>query len=1095
MHSIAVYGDVRTHIFTDRELVIYGGALMMRDLIESAVRKVDSFDDKSIRVFGYASYDPDDQRKIIGFRRVFWKSKMNLSLRDSLFESAQDSKRERLQWVSEDEKLGSQSSIRWPAVSDDFANALAPYVHPASNPFDSVAPQATTVSATAVVGSPAATPTVAKDSLNAEASSNPPSEVSATTVATRTTDSLPTAAVVPEAEFTPTRDDGPDLAAGQFHSYRRGSEYQSRLGDSLHVWCPDIVVLDDLNGDLGKHTFPLDAPVPDPVATANLIRQNEESDGTVAKWIEPVRILFERFRTSIHHKTHKKKAVPSLEPILIYSIQYRLPPKPQSGKSGEKRTGTAWDLIATDPILRRHTIVVVDVGDLRELGNLAISEGLSWESTAQDIVYALRKSTEYRYLLDFSQLVIRIGHSGAVHVYRSSEHEHHFQLYYDPLRDDGHWVREDDGIVLGMSSLFVASLVEGLIRNCNNHNERPVLQDLPSVVGAAIPKAIRACQLRMNAVGDLHDVDPDLGRSALRDTDEISSIASIVVPTQRLAPWSILNDISQARMGTIARSIVRNGIVPTLVQRCPSFDDILRFLANALARITIDCLSHIENGTDPFDLSNSISEILNACDPADQKNAKTKLIQLLLVQFQFAFEFENLNTSTENDIIRETADTLRRDIDDLDQSIASKADCGFRLATTFLQNTLTKMLRVQGESQQSIVEEITGQGSIADTAKNVWLTGRDQLLKDSGLEPADRLAAAITLCPNKDYYDLLEKLDELRRRFSLDLYHRFLETIDRDVLEPHDNPIVQAPVFQVSDQIVLVDRQEIEGVRTIKKLIERQVALVKATLEDKGQLRPLSFAVFGPAGAGKSTAVKAVLDAMEGSNRIKRLEYNMSRYSHSSELSATFDEISGECNKNLLVVVFFDEFDARFNNERWGWLKYFLSPMEDGEYGGKSVRNAIFVFAGGTSTTYEDFNLAESHPDFQSFRQAKGPDFTSRLKGHLNIVGVNQTNPSDQLYLIRRAVIIRQILERMSLEKKAANRPDSRTFNIDEDLLRALLFVPNYRNGARSIRNILTTCGLYNNRVRNSSLTTIAQLNMFADGQAFFDLLNNVSAE
>ena len=40
----------------------------------------------------------------------------------------------------------------------------------------------------------------------------------------------------------------------------------------------------------------------------------------------------------------------------------------------------------------------------------------------------------------------------------------------------------------------------------------------------------------------------------------------------------------------------------------------------------------------------------------------------------------------------------------------------------------------------------------------------------------------------------------------------------------------------------------------------------------------------------------------------------------------------------------------------------------------------------------------------------KGPDFVSRLSGHIDIIGPNPTDEYDQAYVIRRALILRQIL-------------------------------------------------------------------------------------
>lgn len=70
-----------------------------------------------------------------------------------------------------------------------------------------------------------------------------------------------------------------------------------------------------------------------------------------------------------------------------------------------------------------------------------------------------------------------------------------------------------------------------------------------------------------------------------------------------------------------------------------------------------------------------------------------------------------------------------------------------------------------------------------------------------------------------------------------------------------------------------------------------------------------------------------------------------------------------------------------------GWLKYFLAPMQDGAFkDGETMHplgRAIFVFAGGTSSTFAEFagGNPDDHTPSHDFKDAKGPDFVSRLRG------------------------------------------------------------------------------------------------------------------
>jgi hypothetical protein len=308
----------------------------------------------------------------------------------------------------------------------------------------------------------------------------------------------------------------------------------------------------------------------------------------------------------------------------------------------------------------------------------------------------------------------------------------------------------------------------------------------------------------------------------------------------------------------------------------------------------------------------------------------------------------------------------------------------------------------------------------------------------------------------------------------------------------HD--LFAAPVVKYGKNYLVVDRGEIEGIRAIHKLIKAYLDRIE---DDPGEKHhPLSVAVFGPPGSGKSMAVKSIVESLKThqvQTEVLLPPFNLAELTDSDDLERAFGTVVNATAENKVALAFFDEFDAHYKNEQWGWLKFFLSPMEDMEFRGKKVHNSIFVFAGGTSSTYEQFALLDrptTDPQVQKFGMAKGPDFKSRLAGYLNIVGVNPADSDDGLYLIRRAIVIRSILtniQHLKLNEKA---------RIDPDMLRAILFVPSYANGARSLRKLLEWCSQDSRRwVKKSSVPLIHQLNMLTDGKAFMDLLADVSSE
>ena len=185
---------------------------------------------------------------------------------------------------------------------------------------------------------------------------------------------------------------------------------------------------------------------------------------------------------------------------------------------------------------------------------------------------------------------------------------------------------------------------------------------------------------------------------------------------------------------------------------------------------------------------------------------------------------------------------------------------------------------------------------------------------------------------------------------------------------------------------ITVDREEIERINALRGLID-------SYRDNPNDRRPLSVGVFGPPGAGKSFAIKQL--AAELFKEMKEpIEFNLSQFHSVEDLHRAFHQVRDASVRGYMPLVFWDEFDSIRDGERYGWLKYFLSPMQDAEFRAGGVTHpfgkAIFIFAGGTCHDFESFSgLTSNTATEESFRISKGPDFISRLRGYVNIKGPN----------------------------------------------------------------------------------------------------------
>lgn len=287
--------------------------------------------------------------------------------------------------------------------------------------------------------------------------------------------------------------------------------------------------------------------------------------------------------------------------------------------------------------------------------------------------------------------------------------------------------------------------------------------------------------------------------------------------------------------------------------------------------------------------------------------------------------------------------------------------------------------------------------------------------------------------------------------------------------------------------VTLFDRNEIENMRNIRS----QVDFFDRFEDGK---KPLNIAVFGPPGAGKSFIVKALAKSMFEGKKTKPdfLTFNLSQFKDVNELPGAFHAIRDSVLRGNLPIVFWDEFDSN----DYEWLKSLIAPMQDGEFQeGKEIHpigKAIFVFAGGMTYTMKHFIDKMKKPNYI---KKKGPDFASRISGSLNVFGPNKKpyfdivknewikegDPKDICFSIRRALFVRTLLG-------SGKNP----LIIDEQLLRTLIEVSNYKGGARGLERLLKNLSVHKDReIEISDLPSKEIISMNVDYNDFLEKLND----
>jgi hypothetical protein len=330
----------------------------------------------------------------------------------------------------------------------------------------------------------------------------------------------------------------------------------------------------------------------------------------------------------------------------------------------------------------------------------------------------------------------------------------------------------------------------------------------------------------------------------------------------------------------------------------------------------------------------------------------------------------------------------------------------------------------------------------------------------------------------------------------------------RKIVEYGDSNDLRFPTMRVG-KLLVTSRDEMESVTAVRELMESYVGGKMPT--------PLSIGVFGPPGSGKSFAIKELAANIPTGrySEIKSLTFNVSQFNGPEALAIAMQQVRDEGLKGKMPLVFWDEFDTQFAGGM-GWLRYFLAPMQDGVYQDGSavyyIGRAIFVFAGGTHRTMEQFidkaKVAGKVDDYTPEAiAAKQPDFISRLKGFVNVEPLDyETTKSggaerimiDAATALRRAKVLRSVLERSDAklveviphEEGPLGPTLRRRLNVDPGVLGAFLRIKEFRYGARSVEAIVNMSALTRkNRYDRSSLPPDDQLDLHVDAKAFMELV------
>lgn len=286
--------------------------------------------------------------------------------------------------------------------------------------------------------------------------------------------------------------------------------------------------------------------------------------------------------------------------------------------------------------------------------------------------------------------------------------------------------------------------------------------------------------------------------------------------------------------------------------------------------------------------------------------------------------------------------------------------------------------------------------------------------------------------------------------------------------------------------LLTVDRNEQEGLRAIVDAVHERLA---AKLP-----RPTSIGILGPPGSGKKFLTSNVADHIAGDRPIQKLTYN-ARLLRSEDFIAACHTIRNHTASGQLTIVSFENFEAVLQPDN-ALLRDFLGMMRDGQFTDRGHFHALgapLMFflvnqepgvVAGTPTP-----ITPTVSDFH--RERHGVDesiLLDHLHGIVRVTGPNQTSAEDKMFSVRRAMMLRQMLKQRHPHLKAANGQ----MKIEEGVLHALLLVPSYKHGLRSLEKIISTSRLSGRtKFDVAALPPEEQIQLYVDGRIFMSYLRS----
>lgn len=295
--------------------------------------------------------------------------------------------------------------------------------------------------------------------------------------------------------------------------------------------------------------------------------------------------------------------------------------------------------------------------------------------------------------------------------------------------------------------------------------------------------------------------------------------------------------------------------------------------------------------------------------------------------------------------------------------------------------------------------------------------------------------------------------------------------------------LTSCPIQEFGDLLVF-ERAEQESFRSVVDAVQERL--------DSSTDQPTSIGLLGLAGSGKKYTATHLANYIGSERRTHQMTYN-ARLLRLEDLTAACHSIRDSTATGALTVVHFQNFEAILQPGN-PLLGDFLGIMRDGQFTDKGHVRRLGAPLMFFVVNQDPVSLAPVPtpitPTANDARGIPAVDETlllDHLHGLVRIMGPNQTSAQDKTFSVRRAMMLRQLIR-----QKHPHLEVNGLMKVDEAVLHALLLVPSYKHGLRSLDKIISTSRLSGRtKFDVSALPPEEQIQLHVDGRTFMSYLRS----